>query len=197
MKRGWASGLGALLLSGCALVPQIPAPTAAEVAARWATHREAVSAQAAFQLQGRVATPEGSASLRWTQFADGRYHLRLSGPLSLGAVVLRGDAAEVEIVTREGKRISQNPQSELERLLGWPLALGTLSHWARGLPDNTSAAQLMLDENGRALSLTQNGWTLDYPEYRAAGPLLLPARLEARAGERRIGLIADSWTLLP
>lgn len=189
--------LAALLLGGCALAPRTPAPSAEEVHARWAAHREAVTAQAAFQLQGRVATPEGSASLRWTQFADGRYHLRLAGPLSLGAVVLRGDAASVEIITREGKRVSQNPQGELERLLGWPLPLETLGQWVRGLPEPTRAAQLLLDENGRALSLTQADWTLEYAEYRAVGTLHLPVRLEARAGERRISLIADDWTLTP
>lgn len=150
-----------------------------------------------FTVQGRVASGAlgFKADLRWRQHADGRFEMRVSGPFGARAAELAGDAVEVRVRTGEdATTVTTDPEAWLEQALGVRLPVRGLRWWALGLPAPETENRLRLDPAGRAMQIVQNGWELNYPEYRVVGELDLPRRIEARNGDTRVLVLADSWS---
>lgn len=188
--------LAALLLTGCATLPQPPAQgNRAQAEQRWSEHRAAVSAIRGFELRGRIAGSAlgASADVVWQQSANGRFEIRVSGPFGSGAMTLRGDDSLVEVTTRDGSISTAQPELWLQQHLGWTLPIAGLRWWALGLPAPRSAARLEIGNEGRVVKLAQDGWQLQFSEYVAIGSWQLPRRLEASQGELRLRVLADQW----
>lgn len=193
-------------LPGCALHGPSPAgaaPNAQQLEA-WNARLAQLAPIDRFVLQGRVAS--GSigfkADLRWKQHADGRFELRLAGPFGARAAQLEGDAQQVRVRTGDADssaEVTTDPEAWLEQALGVRLPVSGLRWWALGLPAPGEPNQVLLDPvHGRALRIVQNGWELDYPEYRAVPARFeLPRRIEARNGSTRVLVLADQWSQLP
>jgi outer membrane lipoprotein LolB len=190
-----AAALAATLLAGCAAVPRVAADRAAAESG-WAQRSAALSALNGFELHGRLAGSAlgARADLVWQQSADGRFSIRVSGPFGAGAIGLRGDAHQVEVTSRDGVLVTDDPEAWLYRELGWTLPVASLRWWVLGLPAPTADARLRVDGAGRAAELRQGQWTLRYTEYADAGDWSLPRRLEASNGEQEFRLLADRWT---
>lgn len=187
-------------LPGCALLrPQAAereAPSAQMLAA-WHARLAQLGPVDRFVVQGRVASGAigFKADLRWKQHADGRFEMRVSGPFGARAAELSGDAEQVQVRTGdEASTLTTDPETWLEQALGVRLPVRGLRWWALGLPAPDSANQLQLDSVGRAVQIVQNGWELNFPEYRVVGALDLPRRIEARNGDTRVLVLADSWS---
>jgi outer membrane lipoprotein LolB len=196
------------VLSGCALLrPRDEAPgqpVDGPQAAAWQARVAMLSPIDRFVLTGRVASGAlgFKADLRWKQHADGRFELRLAGPFGARAAELAGDALEVRVRTGDDQPIvTTDPEAWLQQALGVRLPVSGLRWWALGLPAPDTRSEVRLDPlTGRALRIAQNGWELDYVEYRAAadgaGPQL-PRRIEARNGDTQVLVLADQWSQLP
>lgn len=208
--RAWARSMRLILLAaliaalpGCALLRLTPgeAPPSAAQQAAWDARVAQLAAIDRFTLQGRVASGAlgFKADLRWKQHADGRYEMRVAGPFGARAAELAGDAREVTVRTGEGvTSLTTDPETWLQQALGVRLPVSGLRWWALGLPAPGSEHHVLLDPaQGRALRIAQNGWTLDYLEYRRSATLDLPRRIEARNGDTRVLVLADQWTQLP
>lgn len=187
-------------LPGCALLrPQsagsdTPTP---EMQTAWQYRVAQLAPVDRFTVQGRVASSAigFKADLRWKQMADGRFEMRVSGPFGARAAELSGDTVEVRVRTGdEATTTTADPEAWLEHALGVRLPVSGLRWWALGLPDPDSAYMLELDAQGRARRIVQNGWELHYPEYRIVAPFDLPRRIEARNGDTRVLVIADTWS---
>ncbi|MFP5358598.1 MAG: lipoprotein insertase outer membrane protein LolB [Gammaproteobacteria bacterium] len=190
----------ALLLGGCAAFAPATRDTgnSAQAERLWAVHQDQLQTVEQFTLSGRIAN-RGVLALKgdllWRQFAGERFDIRLSGPFGAGAVRLSGDLQQVRVSSRDGEWISTDPETDLEQIYGWRLPLAALRYWALGLPAPGSRARVLLDEQGRALRLEQDGWTVDLTEYHAGRPAL-PRRLQAVNGETAVILLADRWEQL-
>lgn len=196
MKRLAAAAL-ALSLSACATLSPAPHP---ESGVRWAAHRAQVAQVHQFTLQGRVAGSGAlgvKADLRWQQFADGRFDLRLSGPFGAGALAIIGDANLVEVRSREGSAFTAEPERWLHQHFGWSLPIAGLRYWVLGLPAPDSPAELEFAADGTLVALEQNGWQLQYQDYQTVGSLRLPRRFQAANQDATIRVIADRWEDLP
>lgn len=183
------------LLAGCASRAPLPAAPAPDA---WWTHQQGVRAVEAFQVDGRIAAAgrPGSGQLRWVQDADGAFDIRVAGPLGSGSLRLRGTVEQVLIEDRQGRRESQNPEAELQALLGSRLPLESLVYWARGLPRPGLAARYALDGAGRLQQLMQGDWQLAYPAYHPGSPAL-PRRIELRQAGTELTLLIDRWHVSP
>ena len=192
-------------LSGCALLrPQsgeFPGSRASpKVQAQWNMRINELHHLDQFVLQGRIASGAlgFKADLRWKQLPGGRFELRLAGPFGAGAAELSGDVRRVQVRTGDDAPVvTANPEAWLEEALGVRLPVSGLRWWVMGLPAPGQAKTVQLDSAGRALRIVQNGWELDYPEYRSSGGIDLPRRIEARNGDTRVLVLADTWSGLP
>ena len=59
----------------------------------------------------------------------------------------------------------------------WPIPFMQMSYWVRGLPAPGGHDSIGFDYVGRVRSLTQNGWKIEYSEYRAFDGIDLPKRM--------------------
>ncbi|MGQ0529147.1 MAG: lipoprotein insertase outer membrane protein LolB [Panacagrimonas sp.] len=192
-------------LPGCALLRSLPGdlPDGAAspaVQAQWNMRINELHHLDQFVLQGRIASGAlgFKADLRWKQMRGGRFELRLAGPFGAGAAELSGDARKVQVRTGDDAPVvTAHPEAWLEEALGVRLPVSGLRWWVMGLPAPGHDKKVVLDSEGRALRIVQNGWELDYPEYRRSGDLDLPRRIEARNGDTRVLVLADSWGGLP
>jgi outer membrane lipoprotein LolB len=153
-----------------------------------------------WEMRGKVAyrLPDdgGSASLHWQQ-DDGTSALRLSGPLGAGAVQIHTEGALLR-VERDGiERLypaNAAPWLGGERLL--PIPLPALRYWLRGLPAPDIPVDGLELTDGRAGSLDQAGWQLEFDDYRIEDGVALPHRIhiEVPEAELSLRLLLRQWT---
>lgn len=158
-----------------------------------------------FSFEGRAAIRHGDkgtqATLVWAQHgADAR--LRLSGPFGAGALRVTLEGPVLSIQDSQGTRLS-GPDAELALadMLGFAPPIATLRWWLLALPAPDSPALQARDEAGRLSSLQQDGWQVEYQEYReeslAQGRTAMPRRLRATRDALDLRLVIDSWNLSP
>jgi len=149
-----------LFLSGCATIQ----PVSQAQTQNWV-------------LQGKIGvkTPEksGSASLYWQQQGE-IYHIRLFGPLGIGAVELNGNPNLVTYTDNQGKIYQANSaEILLKQNTGWQIPVNNLNYWIRALPAPHMGSEKMYDAKHQLVSLQQQGWKIDYLRYQGQLPSLI------------------------
>ncbi|EAQ98969.1 lipoprotein insertase outer membrane protein LolB [Congregibacter litoralis] len=198
------------LISGCSTLPAPPrpAPPPPETGqlseeARWAERQAVIGTLENWRVRGKVAyrLPDdaGSANLDWQQ-TGGQSSLRLSGPMGVGSTEIRNEGALLR-VKRDGiERLY--PADAAPWLSGGqllPVPVNSIQHWLRGVPDPAIATADLETENALATRIEQNGWVVEYDEYREAQELspglALPSRLNLSAPDSGLTLriILRAW----
>ncbi len=201
-----------LALAGCTVAPvRAPLPPAERAAALEAqSARETwLAAHPDWRLEGRVALSNGSRGgsgrLEWEQHA-GRYAMALSAPITRQGWRLSGDAGGAVLEGLEGgPRTGTDASRLLREATGWEIPVASLAAWVRGAradgrapadaaPPGTAPAALEFSADGRLSRLRQDGWTLDYADWRPqpAG-IELPMRVTATRDDARVRLVVDAW----
>ncbi len=174
--RGWHQGwlqvretavtvmLAVLVVDGCALQPSPP------VSAPYAVSGKAV-----------VRAPQGNQRLqfRWQQ-QQGRYDVLVWGALGVGKTRLLGTQERLQ-VTQGNQPPVVGPAAELmAQYLGWAVPLSAFSDWLQGKPAATLLVQSppQLDDQGRLISLKQQGWSVVFAEYGQVNGQWRPRLLE-------------------
>jgi outer membrane lipoprotein LolB len=177
------------MLSACMTLRQAPAPAPAP----WNQRAENLQHAQAWQLDGRAAVSVGTqgwqASLDWQQSgADTELHL--SGPLGVGALVLKKTPAGLSL---NGAPPSDAVLAQLQQRLGFDLPLHGLRYWLLGVPDPGSEFDLARNDQDRAQQLVQAGWTVAYERYMAVNGDWLPARMALTRPGVRVRIAVDRW----
>ena len=189
---------GAVLLTGCT-APLAVAP----VTLSRAQAEAALTALDAFSLDGRAAISQGErgtqASLNWSQQGEDA-RLRLSGPFGAGAMRLELENQVLSIEDSRGTRLAgADAEEALARQLGFTPPVAALRWWVLGLPAPGAEAVEQRDAEGRLAHLEQDGWQVEYLEYRdhalPQGRLDLPRRLRATREKLDLRLVIDRWSL--
>jgi outer membrane lipoprotein LolB len=146
-----------------------------------------------FSLSGRVSVQHGeetfSGSLSWVADA-GKDELLFSAPLGQGIASLKRSPGGV-VLTPAGKDpIHAETADELtEKTLGFRLPLAGLRHWVQGHPDPYRPFESRMFENGGLTQLKQDGWVIDYLQYRENRPRKIHVTREGL----EIRLVIDEW----
>lgn len=191
--------LAAMLLAGCA-TPREPAAVLPRAQAE-----QQLALLADFAFEGRAALRQAEkgtqASLAWVQRGEDA-RLRLSGPFGAGAlrVELEGDLLTME--DSRGTRLSgPDAEAALVEQVGFVPPLASLRWWLLGLPAPGHEAQLQRDEAGLPARLSQQGWQVEYQEFReellGPGKTAMPRRMRATREALDLRLVIDRWDLAP
>lgn len=185
----------AAVLGACATRPPTPGVSGTEL---WQHHRDAVGQLDKWKLQGRIAVrlaDKGwTASLDWSQ--DGkRYIARVFGPFGKGRYELSGDGRAVQLHTDDGRLLrGRDAESLMRRSLGWGVPVSGFTYWIRGLPaPDSTPAELTVDGRGLLQHLGQDGWRIDYTDYRRSGGYELPKKITLRREDLQLKLIIYNW----
>ncbi len=190
-------------LAGCATPPPAsPVPVIADAQAHQAQREAALAAHPDWSLQGRVAVSNGrdggNGRIEWQQ-QQAAYRIELSAPVTRQGWRLSGDAVSAQLDGLPGgSRRGADPAQLLLEATGWRIPVSALGAWVRGAPAQTAwhgQAALVFGADGRLLRIEQDGWRIDYADWRApAGQALeLPHRLDATSGAAKVKLIVDAW----
>lgn len=202
-SRGCALLVATLLLAACAGQPlRAPGPSlpAAEAQARQAAREATLAGQPQWTLQGRVAVSNGhdggSGRIDWRQDAN-HYEVALSAPVTRQSWRLIGGEGDVRLEGLDGgPRSGTDATDLLQQATGWVIPVDALAAWVRGAraPGHGDAV-IDYGADGALATLRQDGWTLQYRNWRAQPGLsvALPDWVEATRGDARVRLVVDAW----
>lgn len=178
-------------LSACVTPRPSPTPLAAST---WEARRGALQALTSWQMDGRAAVAVGKqgwqASLDWNQNGQSS-EVHLAGPLGMGALVLRKTPAGLSL---NGAPPGDGGLAQVRERLGFDLPLDELRFWLLGVPDPAQRFVLARNDQDRASSLTQSGWTVDYDRYLGVDGDVLPGHLLLSREDVRVKIAVDHWT---
>ena len=151
-----------LLLSSCASIT--PQPQKQTRTDHWILHGK---------IGIQSPKENGSASLVWKQEKN-NYHIRLFGPLGIGAVELNGTPSLVTFINNKGE-VYQAKSAELllKQNTGWQIPVSNLVYWVQGIP---------------APKHNQQDWQIEYLKYQNG----LPKLIELNYSQIKLRISIDS-----
>jgi outer membrane lipoprotein LolB len=165
-----------------------------------------------WEARGRIAVRQegpgaggGQAGLEWRQ-QGALTAVSLRGPFGTGGYEIESGPDGVTLRTAAGdtvERVADARAAEawLAATAGFAFPVASARWWLLGLPDPGRPAEARRDAGGRLLRLRQDGWDVDYLEYRASGGFWLPRRLTlattppATGAAVRVRVVVDRWLL--
>lgn len=185
--------LAAAALAGCAHVP-------VETDGLGFTERQMrLTALRGWEMRGRLAVDTGErafqARFRWRQDADSML-LAVNGPFGAGGFRVDGTSRAMTLRARGERWVLTDPETELSKLFGWWLPVGSLKDWLIGLPDGAFEARTRFAPSGALARLEQRLWDVEYAEYRLSEGLLVPRKIDMSHGPLELRLTVDSWNSL-
>jgi outer membrane lipoprotein LolB len=184
----------ALLLTACATSRTINLPDFPD----WETRKRALGEMDQWEFAGRIGVSAGSegfnGKLWWRQ--DGSvFRARISGPFGVGTVFINGNGQELTVTDNDGVATRlEDAEADLRERYGWTIPVESLRHWALGIPDPSTPAEMTFEDPGQLVQIGQGGWLVDIDQYRAAAGQLMPRRLKAASGDVKVVLVIDDWT---
>ncbi|WP_130835578.1 lipoprotein insertase outer membrane protein LolB [[Erwinia] mediterraneensis] len=193
--------LASVLLAACSInKPQGPGPDT--TSPQWQQHQQSVAQVSQFQTRGAFAYLSDKqkvyARFNWQQTAPDRYRLLLTNPLGSTELQLDAQGSVVQLVDNKGKRyVSNDAEKMISQLTGMDIPLANLRQWMLGLPGEARDYTLNEQYQLRSARYSRNGqqWEMTIQDYNSKTTPPLPASLELRAGDQRIKLRMDNWTL--
>ncbi|MDP2828930.1 MAG: lipoprotein insertase outer membrane protein LolB [Sulfuricellaceae bacterium] len=178
---------GLIFLAGCSSPPvRAPFPLA---------HGQNIPE---FTLNGRVAVRHGndgfSGHLYW-RHAYKNDELRLLSPLGQTVAAIQRGSAGVVLEVSGVRHEASNTADLTERVLGWRLPLEGMQYWVQGRASPEDGAEIVRDEPGNVVRLSQQGWEIEYRDYRLQEGVALPYRLVMRGADMELKLAVDEWGL--
>ena len=186
-----------ILFTGCATRPPVDI---SHRNASWDIHRDQLSKLTSWRASGRISVrlnnQAWSATLQWQQQRQ-EYFLRLIAPLGQGTYEITGNKAGVSLRTAKDEIYqANNPETLMQRNLGWSVPLTGLVYWIRGLPvPGTRPELLSLDDQGRIADLVQSGWRVSYSAYNVTGDYDLPGRIALQNDKLKVRLVIKNWKI--
>lgn len=193
-------GLLALLgmLAACSNLSKTPVHSGNADPKLWQAHQSQLSQVHSWDLSGKLAVRNsnnnGSGTLSWQQQHE-QFDIRISGPLGQGAIQLRGDTREIELITSKQQLSSRQPEALMQQQLGWSVPLENLLWWIRGLPAPNGKYTLELGDDSLAWKLEQSQWQLEYLSYQTSRPgYKVPQRIRATGPEQlQLIIMVKDW----
>ena len=136
-----------------------------------------------------------SASLHWAQQGPSQYHIRLSGPLGGGTVLIDKQGGVVTYADGPKRASSHNADDLLQQQTGIRLPVQNLYYWVRGLPAPGSVEAAQYDEHHNLIALSQAGYKIYYTNYSSIDHINLPGKINLQGNGVVIKLVIKRWNI--
>jgi len=204
MLRNILLSLLVAVASGCASLPS--KPVTEESHQLWAQRQQQLKPFVNWAIRGRVALfvddKVYNLGMGWTR-KDQHHQLNLEAALGQGMVRLEKTPGHAEMTTSEGEtHYGHNAQQLLAQTTHLILPVEGLETWIKGLGHENSPYLPNIDANGRATTLTQDGWKINYFDYELTTlkpdlQLELPHKLYLKRENLALKIVIDQWATDP
>jgi outer membrane lipoprotein LolB len=167
---------------------------------QWGEHRLALAEVRQWDIYARaVLRLEGEAyniGIRWQRELDSRFMMLLEAPFGQGVFRIENAATGVYRLSLPDGQFYEDSTVEalMQQAIGWSLPIGGLDYWIRGLPQPDDERAPLLDARGRAQTISQAGWEIDYLAYFPASDVpALPRRLRLENEAVMLKLAIERW----
>lgn len=146
-----------------------------------------------FELKARAAIRYGeeaaTVTVQWRHQAASDDML-ITNPIGQGVARILRSEGGATLETGDARRFrAADAESLTAEVLGWRLPLSGLPDWLRARPAPGLESKPTLDADGRLVRLVQDGWQIEYQEYRDQRPV----RMRLVRPDLEIRLVVDSW----
>lgn len=160
-------------------------------------HLAQLAAIEQFSLQGRIGVQTNSkgfsGSLQWQHSLSGD-DISLYSPLGSQVASITRTPEQVTLTDSSGKYYSAADAETLTQItLGWKLPLTGLADWSIGRPTQSPVQQSAWNEQGLLTSLEQDGWKIEYDNYRQQGAYMLPGKIFLKSEQLNLKLLVETW----
>jgi outer membrane lipoprotein LolB len=149
-----------------------------------------------FELAGRIATryreEAASGNVAWRHSRDSDQLLITTPVGSSVAHVVRTGREVVLTTSDQREHRATDAEALTEQVLGFRLPLAGLADWVRARAMQGSPAAVIRGQDERLASLEQNGWRVEYQEFRDDG---LPVRLKLNYPGIELRLAIHEWKI--
>lgn len=199
MKLTASAALTVALLAGCA--SQAPLPVTELSYQQWERHQQAVQTLDQWSILGRVSLFDGddvyNLGMSWTRNGE-NHQLKLNAALGQGVILIDKDSQSASLTTTEGKIYQDaSAQQLLMNVAQLMIPVEGLETWIKGIPHNRSSAQPEIDGAGRARTLAQDGWKVNFFEYQSIEfdqrALNLPRKIYMKHDQLALKIVIDQW----
>ncbi|MES2499963.1 MAG: lipoprotein insertase outer membrane protein LolB [Pseudomonadota bacterium] len=188
---------GLLLLNACATTSQSPITQSPTPIAIYQQHLAELAQIKSFSLKGRlgvVTEKKGfSGGVDW-QHTFNSDNVDVYSPVGGKVANISKTASGVTLITQDNRSVSApDAESLTENTLGFKLPLLGLSDWALGKPTKSHIDASTWDENGRLLTLKQDGWDISYENYTEIQGVFLPNKIVLKSEKVNLKLLVENW----
>ena len=143
---------------------------------------------------GVVTNPHGfSGGIEW-QHQTANDNIDIFSPVGGKIANIAKNASGVTLTTQDGHSVKANDAESLtETTLGWRLPLNGLNDWAIGRPTTSKIEASSWDEQGRLLTLKQDGWDISYENYAVNNGVFLPSKTVLKSEKVNLKLLIEKW----
>jgi len=150
-----------------------------------------------FSLQGRIGVQTNSkgfsGSLQWQHSRTGD-DINLYSPLGSQVASIARTTEQVTLTDSSGKSYSAADAETLTQItLGWKLPLTGLADWSIGRPTPGPVQKSSWNEQGLLTNLEQDGWKIEYDNYRQQGAYMLPGKIFLKSDQLNLKLLVETW----
>ncbi len=204
MNRFNVLALLIILLAGCASNPdknQNIVATTPALEKRWKQNEQQLNTVNHWQAEGRIAVTHGNkggnASFVWQQQGE-FYQIKLFGPFGAKSAYIIGGPNHVELKEANGNTsTARTPEALLYKVVHWQVPLRGLKYWLRGIPSPNEKHGKQFNDQGLLAYLQQDGWRIEYQEYRPGQFAPLPSKVLLTNDRAKIKMIVNTWKELP
>jgi len=191
-----------LVLSGCVTTPENAEPVTDESHERWNQRQQQLSTIQSWEIRGRIALfvddKVYNLGLDWKLEKDLSI-IKLEAPLGQGLIQLEKKGQQITLLTSEGKSYSgQNAEQVLYQSTGWSIPVEGLKSWIKGINHNRSDYLPDIDSTGKALSLQQDEWRINFLQYKPSQLAnrttpVLPRKIYMKRNDLALKIVIDQW----
>jgi outer membrane lipoprotein LolB len=187
-----------LSVSACTTVPSLN-ETETNATRTYAEHI-AISGRLSLRYEVRGSNQSSHGSFSWEQNADNT-SIQLRSPLGQTVAVIEMNAQQARLLRGGQPAIaSDNADTLIQEVLGWPLPIGGLKNWLQGFVLGATGQLVAVKPSDAAVTVnTIDGWQIQYQQWQAdQDHSLHPKRIDLtryteEAGTVMIRIVIDEW----
>ena len=188
---------GILFLNACATMPKPAVTQSPSSQAINQQHLAKLAQIKSYALKGRlgvVTQKQGfSGGIDW-QHASDSDNIEIYSPVGGKVANISKSPTGVILTKQDGQKVhAQDAESLTETTLGFRLPLSGLSDWAVGKPTASRIVNSSWDDNGRLLTLNQDGWDISYENYANVNDVSLPGKVVLKSEKVNLKLLIENW----